>query len=302
MKVVADGEKIGSSFVCIGNFDGVHLAHKALIEEAINSKGDNPSVVYTFKPHPAVVMGQSLGLLMSDKQKEDCIKELGVDILYLQPTTSEYLSMSPEGFAKDILKDKIGAIKVFVGYDFRFGAKGVGDAEALKKFGIKYGFEVKIMPEIKVDGETVKSSLIRDYINKGNFYKANKFLGRLFTYRGKVSHGKKLGRVLGYPTANIFPEKGMVIPPLGVYASKLKIDDLWYDGVSNIGVNPTVEDTGRIKIESNIFNFNNEIYGKTIEVALIEYIRDEIKFKNKEELIKQIDKDFICAKKIFDKD
>ncbi len=298
MEILSNREKLNNTSVAIGNFDGVHLAHKELIKMAIAGKEDLKSVVYTFSPHPCTFFGKEVSLIQSEDEKREEIAKCGADILYIERCDMEFLSKSPYLFAKEVLKERLGAKKVFVGFDFTFGNKGEGKAEDLIKLGKELGFSVSVLPEIKgEDGKALKSSSVREYILKGKMREAEEILGRPYSFEGKVKHCKGLGKNLGFPTANIFPEKGKILPPFGVYWVKALIEDESFDAIANLGINPTVEEGNIPKLEVNILNFDKDIYGKSIKVAFKEMIRKEKKFKSPEELKAQIKKDVNNLKK-----
>ncbi len=298
MKILSNKEKLNNTSVAIGNFDGVHLAHKELIKRAVSEKGDLLSVVYTFHPHPGAFFGKEISLIQTEEEKREEIKRCGADILYIEKCDREFLSESPYKFAKEVLKERLGAKKVFVGFDFTFGYKGEGKAEDLISFGEKLGFSVTVLPEIKgEDGKALKSSTVREYILKGKMKEAEKILGRPYLIGGEVIHCKGLGKNLGFPTANIFPGKDKILPPFGVYAVKVLVDGENFNAIANLGINPTVEKGDIPKLEVNILDFDKDIYGKSIKVEFKEMLRKEKKFENAEELKAQIEKDVKNFKK-----
>ena len=290
-------EKLNNTSVCIGNFDGLHIAHQALINMANKEKGELKSVIYTFSPHPRKIFGKEHFSIQSDFEKAESLMTTGCDYLYIKETTMEFLSKSPEEFVKEELFSRLGAKKVFVGYDFKFGKNSGGDATLLSKLGEKYGFSVTVLSEIKKNDVPVKSSVIRGFIEDGDFENAALFLGRLHSYEGEVMHCKGLGKNLGFPTANIFPSEDKALPPFGVYAAKANVDGKIYDAVANVGLNPTVEHGNKPKIEIHLFDFNEDIYGKRIKISFFKIIRKEKKFANIDELKYQIEKDAKKAKK-----
>lgn len=296
MREAAKKEKFNNTAISIGNFDGVHLAHKMLIEKAAGEK-ELLSVVYTFSPHPLKVLGKDVALITGREDKKRLIEGLGADILYTENATKDFLSMEREAFVKDILVGQFGVKKVFVGFDFTFGKGSLGTAEYLKDMGKKLGFEVFIMPRVKASGIIVSSSMARGFIKAGDFQNAAKILGRPHFYSGTVEKCKGLGKKMGFPTANIFPEADLLLPPFGVYAVRVKVDEKRYDGVCNVGVNPTVEHGTRPKMEVNIFDFDEDIYGKRIEIEFYGMIRSEKKFGSEKELKENIEKDVNNAKK-----
>lgn len=302
MEKAVSGSVFNDTAVCIGNFDGVHRAHRKLIERTVSESEGLKSLVYTFLPHPAEVFGKEHLKITAEDEKDALIEKNGADILYKEHCDIAFLSKSPEEYAKEVLKNQLGAKKVFVGYDFTFGKNSSGTAEDLKLLGEKYGFSVTVLPRLCTEqGEAVKSSAVREYIARGDFYSANEMLGRAHSYSGIVMHCKMLGRKLGFPTANIIPQKGLVLPPFGVYASLAKIGDRSYPSVSNVGINPTVEQGNIPKIETYIMDFNEDIYGEGIKIEFFGMIRKEQKFKSLTSLKNQIRSDKETAKKIIDK-
>ncbi len=297
MIILGEDKKLNNTSVCIGNFDGVHMAHRALIKMANDEKDNLESVIYTFSPHPKKVFGKELCFIQSEEEKKKTLSKTECDYLFLKETTKEFLGKSPLDFVREELVERLGAKKVFVGYDFKFGKNSEGDADLLSSLGKEYGFSVHILSEIKIADIPVKSSTIRRFIEDGDFYSANLLLGRLHSYEGDIVHGKSLGRNLGFPTANIFPGREKALPPFGVYAAKAEVEGEIYDAVVNVGINPTVENGDVPKMEVNLIDFNKDIYGKRIKISFFKIIRREKKFKNIDELKYQIEKDVKNAKK-----
>lgn len=302
MERAASGSVFKDTAICIGNFDGVHRAHQKLIERTVSESDGLKSLVYTFLPHPAEVFGNRLLKITTEDEKDALIEKTGADILYKEHSDRLFLAKSPEEYAKEVLRNQLGAKKVFVGFDFTFGKNSSGTSEDLKLLGEKYGFSVTVLPRLCTkDGEPIKSSAVREYIARGDFDSANEMLGRPHSYSGIVMHCKRLGRKLGFPTANICPEKELVLPPFGVYASLTKIGDRCYPSVSNVGINPTMEHGNIPKIETYIMDFNEEIYGEGIIIEFYGMIRREKKFSSLTSLKNQIEADKETAKKIIDK-
>jgi riboflavin kinase/FMN adenylyltransferase len=298
MKVIRSLEKIPrefrDSFVTIGNFDGVHLGHipilKKLIEEA---HGENrKAVVITFDPHPKKVLRPDIRpfyLLTSVEEKTKLLEDIGLDGLILIPFDLNFSKMTAESFVCDILWDKLHIRKIFVGHDYSFGKSKTGNKIFLAEFGKRLGFEVDIINAVKLDDETISSTRLRHLILDGDVRTAARLLGRPYNISGIVVSGKKRGSILGIPTANIKPEKEL-IPAQGVYAVISHVEKDRYKGVLNIGFNPTFSDT-ELSVEVYLLDFSGDIYGKKVEVLFIERIRDEVKFENPEQLVKQIWKD-----------
>ncbi len=298
MRVVKSLEKIPGefrdAFVTIGNFDGVHLGHvpilKKLIEEA---HGENSkALVITFDPHPKKILRPDIRpfyLLTSVEEKIKLLEDIGIDGLILIPFDLNFSKMTAESFVCDILWDKLHIRKIFVGHDYSFGKSKTGNKVFLAEFGKKLGFEVDIIDAVKLDEETISSTRIRHLILEGDVKEAARLLGRPYNISGIVVPGKKRGSILGIPTANIKPDKEL-IPAQGVYAVISHLEKDRYKGVLNIGFNPTFSDTD-LSVEVYLLDFSGDIYGRKVDVLFIEKIRDEVKFDNAEQLVKQIKRD-----------
>ena len=305
MKVIRSLDKIPGefrdAFVTIGNFDGVHLGHvpilKKLIEEA-HRKGGR-AVVITFDPHPKKILRPDIRpfyLLTSVEEKIKLFEDIGIDGLILIPFDLNFSKMTAESFVCDILWDKLHIRKIFVGHDYSFGKSKTGNKIFLAEFGKKLGFEVDIIDAVKLDQETISSTRLRHLILEGDVKTAARLLGRPYNISGIVVPGKKRGSILGIPTANIKPDKEL-IPAQGVYAVIVHLEEECYKGVLNIGFNPTFSDND-LSVEVFLFDFSGDIYGKKVDVLFIERIRDEVKFENPEQLVKQIRKDIDEARTI----
>jgi riboflavin kinase/FMN adenylyltransferase len=305
MKVIRSLEKIPrefrDAFVTIGNFDGVHLGHipilRKLIEEA--HRENRKAVVITLDPHPKKVLRPDIRpfyLITSTEEKIKLLEDIGLDGLILIPFDLNFSKMTAESFVCDILWDKLHIRKIFVGHDYSFGKSKTGNKIFLAEFGKTLGFEVDIINAIKLDDETISSTRLRHLILEGDVRTAARLLGRPYNVSGIVVQGKKRGSILGIPTANIKPEKEL-IPAQGVYAVISHLEKDRYKGVLNIGFNPTFSDT-ELSVEVYLLDFSGDIYGKEVDVLFIERIRDEVKFENSEQLVKQIWKDIDEARTI----
>jgi riboflavin kinase/FMN adenylyltransferase len=272
-----------------GTFDGVHIGHqkilKRLKDESVKAGGE--SVLLTFWPHPRLFLfpdDNGLKLLQTLEEKMDQLERAGVDNVVVLPFTKEFSQMLPEDFIKDFLVNSLNIHTAIIGYDHRFGRNREGDINLLKSFEKPYNYKVlEIGPE-DIDQITISSTKIRNSLLSGDVDTANAYLGRPYSFCGTVVHGKKLGKTIGYPTANLdinHPNK--LIPANGVYAVQCKVDGQIYGGMMNIGNNPTVPGKD-FSIEVNIFDFSADIYGKVVEIFVIARIRDEKKFGNIEEL------------------
>lgn len=281
--------------VALGNFDGMHPGHTAVLGKALelSAKGLVPCAMLFTEHSGKVLTGNAPPMLMTDTQRREFIRNFGLDIE--ETDFKSICGLSPEDFVNDILAEKINAGAVVCGYNYRFGKYAAGNAELLKVLCGKKNIECFIIDEIGCDGETVSSTAIRTLIENGEIKKANRMLGRKFSFSSPVIHGDERGRSWGFPTANQKLPDGLVIPKFGVYASDITVDGRTYRGVTNIGVRPTVG-TDTVLGETYIIDFNEDIYGRQADIGLIEYIRPEIKFGSFDELAVQIKKDAEKAK------
>lgn len=284
----------GSTAIALGRFDGIHLGHQELISKVI-SKGEELSLipaVFTFKNKSSNILKESrlAGSLIDDDRKKEVFRDMGIELLYIIDFNEEIRQMIPEDFVKDVLVDKLNAKVVVVGFNYRFGYKGKGTIETLKKYGEKYGFEVIVIEPVSIEDTVVSSTLIREFLLEGNINKVNKMLGRNYRLKGKVINGKGRGKSLGFATANIELNDFHILPKLGVYKTRTCYGNKVYLSITNIGDNPTFNND-KVTIETHIFDFDQNLYDSTIEVIFDEFMREEIKFNSKKELIHQINKD-----------
>jgi riboflavin kinase/FMN adenylyltransferase len=286
--------------VALGNFDGVHRGHRKILSELVRTarNSDSDAIVYTFDPHPRVVLNKAAEIprITTFSERVEILEHLGVNVLILAQFTKEFAEQTPEEFAEHLLKEELGASAVFVGSNFRFGKGRSGDAKSLKEMGPELGFKTHVIPPVLVDGERVSSSRIRDSITKGDIRGANRLLGREFTIEGKVIHGHHRGKGLGFPTANIKPDP-KIHPPSGVYAVYCRTWDGTYPGVMNIGLNPTFQDR-KVSYETHILDYEMDLYGQKVKVYFVERLRSEKFFEGPTELKEQIAKDVSRARGI----
>ena len=302
MKIVRGTKNISGPFtypvVALGNFDGVHVGHQILFKKAaeIASKKKGTSIAFTFEPHPLKVIAPEKvpPLLTHFHKKMELIEACNIDSVICADFTRQFADQRPRDFSENILKGKIGAKEVVVGFDYAFGRGREGTIPYLKKMGEEFGFVVHVVEPFQLDGLTVSSSHVRELIEAGNMESARKFLGRHYSIVGPVISGHKTGQAIGFPTANIDTSK-VQIPGTGVYAVRMIYQNNSFGAVANIGFNPTFH-RDRLSVEVHIFDFNQVIYGKEVEVEFISRIRSEIEFKSKEELVVQIKKDIETAK------
>lgn len=279
--------------IALGSFDGVHLGHRKLIEllKEESKQHRTGSMVYTFCTHPRKILmpDKHIYLITDNEKRAEIMEGMGVDMLYLEDF-NKVKDMTAEAFVKNILVDSFKAQSVVVGYNYRFGNKGEGDAEILKKFGEKYGFKVNVVDAVEVHDHTVSSSLIRHIIRSGSVDKVADYLGRDFSVHGNVIYGKQNGEVMGIKTANIDVKKDITLPKKGVYHTSTTVSGKLYKSISNIGFNPTF-DGESLSVETHLIDFCDNIYGEEIEIFFHKHIRAEMKFVSMEELVKQIRKD-----------
>lgn len=304
MEIIRVREKIFQKFkapsVALGNFDGVHLGHQAILKRAVetaHAKGCD-AVVYTFDPHPRVVLKKAPDLpqITTPRERAEIFEHLGLDVLILAEFSGEFATQTPEQFVMNVLVEELGARNLFIGEDYRFGKDRAGTTQTLKKLGPELGFSVRVVPPVMAGDMVVSSSRIRKCLLHGQIRKANRMLGRQFTIEGRVIHGHHRGKALGYPTANIKPEPKLQ-PPAGVYAVYCRVGDRIFPGVMNIGDNPTFKDR-RVAYEVYILDFDKDIYGETVKVYFVERLRPEEAFVNVEALRDQIARDVERSREI----
>lgn len=286
--------------VTIGIFDGVHRGHIALIRKLISAAGEckGESVVMTFNPHPRLVLESRSGIpgiLTTIDEKVKLLAETGIDHLIISEFTARFSRMTASDFIQNVLVGKIGTKHLIVGHDHHFGYKGEGNFSNLKLSAGISGLIVEQLEGLEAEGAVISSSRIREALLKGKLDEANRWLGYSYSLRGTVVEGKKLGREIGFRTANINPsDKNKLVPVDGVYAVDVRINDSQWHGMLSIGTNPTVNKDPELRsIEVHIINFEGDIYGTGLEILFRHRLRDEIKFENTEQLARQmmIDRD-----------
>lgn len=285
------------TIVTIGTFDGVHLGHQKILQRLKELKEQTglKTVVLTFDPHPRKVLfpeQKDLKLLTVIDEKLDLLDKYGVDVTVVYPFTLEFSQLDPKLYISQILVKSLQVKYLVIGYDHKFGSGRKGDIHTLKQFASDYHFNVEEISAKDIDHIAVSSSKIRKALEEGNLTLATEFLGHSFLMNALVIPGKKLGRTLGYPTANLKPEGvEKIMPAIGVYFVKVLVEDEQYYGMMNIGTNPTTDNDELIKPEVHIFDFNSDIYGKTIQLTFLKRLRDEKKFNGLEELKTALDTD-----------
>lgn len=282
-------------YLALGNFDGVHMGHQLLLHDLVaqaRSEGGR-AAAFIFEPHPSRVLApeRAPNLLVTADRKAELLGAAGLDILIYNSFTMDMARTSPREFVENILVKNLGVRQVYVGFNYTFGHKGSGTPELLEELGREYGFGVRVIPPVELDGELVSSSLIRSYLEKGEIETAGKLLGYYPMIEGLVVAGEKRGSTIGFPTANLAVPADLSIPNRGVYAARAEVDGKIYKAAINIGNKPTFHAEYPICVEAHLIDFHENIYGKQVRLFFRRKIRDERKFAGVEELMTQIARD-----------
>ena len=283
--------------VTLGTFDGVHIGHQEIIRKMVaeaRAQG-RETVLLTFHPHPRMVLypeSHSVRLIDTIDEKLEKLEKLGLDTVILYPFTSKFSRLTAVEFVRDVLVAQIGVKEMLVGYDHHFGKNREGDFHQLEELGALYGFTVREIAAVQTGEVAVSSTKIRNAVAEGDMRRALQFLGMPFQLNGTVIHGNKLGRTIGFPTANLLIEQSVkMLPAIGVYAVHVFLNGRQLNGVMNIGKKPTVQQTGQISVEVFIFDFDEDIYGETLKVHVFDRLRGEQRFGSVDELKDQLKKD-----------
>ena len=288
--------KFRNAVITIGTFDGVHLGHKQIIDnlktEAAAANGE--SVIITFHPHPRKVVSSvitGVRLINTLAERIELLEKTGIDHLVIVPFTEYFASQTAEEYIQDFLVDKFNPHTIIIGYDHRFGKDRAGDYKLMEEKAVVYNYQLKEIPEHILNTIKVSSTNIRNAILHSNIVEANNFLGYDFFFDGEVFHGDKIGRTIGYPTANLkSTDEEKIALGDGIYAVYATVEDETYKGMMSIGFRPTVN--GKVRVtEVNIFDFGKEIYGQKIRITVKKYLRSEVKFDGLEALKTQLHKD-----------
>ncbi|WP_316791645.1 bifunctional riboflavin kinase/FAD synthetase [Pedobacter frigoris] len=289
-------KKLNNAVATIGTFDGVHYGHQKIIKrlcELAKTTGGE-SVILTFFPHPRMIIdpeNQDLKMINTIHEKAKILEELGVDHLIITPFTRDFSNLSPEEYIKNILVDTIGIKHLIVGYDHRFGKDRKGGLKELEDLSEVLEYKIEEIPEQDIDDVAVSSTKIRKALLNGEVGLAATYLGYNFSLSGRVIKGDKIGRTIGFPTANLFVEETYkLIPSDGIYAVTVRMEEGFFKGMAYIGQRPTINGMTR-NIEVNIFDFNKEIYGQDITMTFLEFLRHDVKFTGLEALKLQLQKD-----------
>jgi riboflavin kinase/FMN adenylyltransferase len=300
---ISEFTNIKNPVLTLGMFDGVHIGHQKIIQNLNETANeiDGQSVLLTFEPHPKIVLQKGfdgLQLLTTLDEKMDLLEKSGLKNLIIHPFTKEFSEFSSEEFVKDFLVNQIGIHTLVIGYNHHFGKNREGNFEQLLGLSKKFGFNLQKIKEIKSGNEKISSTQIRKALLNGELEFATNGLGRNYPLSGKVVHGDKIGRTLGFPTANLETEKFKLIPGNGVYIVKIKFQNQIYKGLLSIGTRPTVTNSNEKRVEVYIMDFDKEIYGETLTLEFIHKIRDDKKFDSIGELVQQMNLDEDLAKTI----
>lgn len=278
------------SAVAIGKFDGIHRGHQSLLQHILEQKNHGlQAVVFTFEPSPAVLFsGVELPELTTGKEKRGIFEKLGVDVLIEFPLDFTTAAIEPEQFIERVLVGQMKTAYIAAGADLSFGKEGRGNAELLEKFAGQFGYRTEIIEKVCLEGVEISSSYVREVVKSGDMERAERLIGEAYSVCGVVAHGKKLGRRLGMPTVNLLPEKEKLLPPYGVYFSEVSVGERVYKGITNIGCKPTVNDEKQVGVETYLYDFAQDIYGREITVRLFSFHRPERKFESVDALKRQM--------------
>lgn len=293
-----------ASAVTVGKFDGIHLGHQKLIGalRSAAKEHDLATVVVTFDRHPDVLLNPDNSKLpiIGPKLKESLIADTGVENLLTLPFDQELANLLPEQFVKQILVDGLKAKIVLVGEDFRFGHKGSGDVHLLRDLGQQLGFEVRVISSAEIDGQKISTSKIREYLDEGNVVAASEMLGRVHASVGMIEHGLKIGRSIGFPTANMARDCEGYLPLDGVYAGWLCVDGERHAAAHSVGINETFQAVPRL-VESHVLDRNDiDLYDKVVTLEFVDFIRPAAKFNGVEDLVEEINRDLVKVRKVLE--
>lgn len=302
-----DVERNHDTVLTVGTFDGVHAGHKVLIKRVIEEAEASGlrSVIVTFDPHPREIINPGkagIKLLSTLDERSELLEDLGVDKMVVIPFDRDFSLLTSEEFVRDIIWEKIGVQKFIIGYDHQFGRNREGTIETVQRLGEEFGFRTHVVSKQEVGDKTVSSTAIRNAIQKeGDMKLAATFLERYYLLNGRVVHGEKRGKQIGYPTANIQPENSQkIIPKRGVYAVWVRVEGSYHQGMMNIGIRPTFDGESET-LEVHIFDFEEDIYGKEVQIQFADRIRNEKSFEGIDDLKQQLKADKKEAKNILKK-
>lgn len=283
--------------VTIGKFDGFHLGHQSLLSAVLAEKRQGyVSCVVSFLAESE----NSRSMIYTKEEMRKLCESMEIDILVEYLLDESMREMTAEQFISEVLCDKLQAKVIVAGEDFRFGKGRAGDVNLLQRLEEPYGYRTVILPKVTDSEIRISSTGIRELLTKGKISEANALLGRPYGVFGEVLHGKKLGRTLGFPTMNLIPATEKLLPSYGVYVTKTKVDGQWFDGITNIGLRPTVDSDDRVSVETHLFDYEGDLYGKQVEVQFLWFLRQEKRFPDVEALRLAMREDFVKAKALLE--
>lgn len=282
----------GAAAVAIGKFDGIHLGHQKLIHKIIEQKKKGRlATVFTFDTSASAFFAGEEKELTVKAEKRTIFEAMGIDVLIEFPLNRETAATDPVEFVSRYLVKQMQTAYICAGTDLSFGRNGAGNYALLGQYADTYGYQIELIDKVKVDGEEVSSTRVREAVRGGRMETVTKMLGMPYSVSGKVAHGKQLGRTIGMPTANLLPDQDKLLPPNGVYYSKVTVEGTTYRSISNVGCKPTVSDRRITGVETYLYNFTGDIYGKDITVQFLAFRRPEMKFDGVESLKAQMEQD-----------
>jgi len=286
--------------ISLGKFDGIHRGHELLLEQLLKKKREGyATVIFTFDiPPKKALEEEDAKVLTTNEEKMHMFESFGIDYLIECPFTPQVMSMEPEVFIEMLIKN-LSVKYIVAGEDFRFGRNRRGDYRMLQKYAKELSYEAIILPKMKEEERDISSTFVREEIVAGRIERANNLLGYPYFVSGEVKHGNQIGRTIGFPTINLIPPENKLLPAFGVYITKVTIDGIVYQGVTNVGRKPTIEGENPVGIETHILDFRQDVYDKVVIVTFIKKIRDEQKFANLEGLLAQLRLDVNEAKYYF---
>lgn len=287
--------------VAMGKFDGLHVGHRELLSRITGQRDRGLApCVFTFDPSPAVFFGLSDGKeLMTKAEKRRAFQEIGVELLVEFPLTKASAAMQPDVFIEEILVKRLRCRYAAAGEDVSFGSGGAGDAALLRRMGALHGYEVQTIKKIRLHGREVSSTYVRSQVESGHMEETARLLGAPYTVSGSVCHGARLGHNLGMPTVNLQPPAEKLLPPFGVYFSRVLYQGMYCEAISNVGCKPTVTDAGCAGVETYLYDFDREIYGEEIQVQLLAFHRPERRFATVDALKRQLQEDMEAGRKFW---
>ncbi|MBR6821823.1 MAG: riboflavin biosynthesis protein RibF [Clostridia bacterium] len=295
-----DHTYVRKNVVILGTFDGLHLAHRKLISIGVEMAEEHEmdSLIYTFTNIPGKVLGKESDMIMDPEEKAEAFKETGVDHLFMTEFDEELARTGKYEFMQ-FLTNSLNAGGIVAGANFRFGKDAAGGKDDLIDFCRIHGLLCFIVDDITDEYGVISSSRVREHLRRGEMEKAGMLMGSPFFYYGKVEHGFERGKTMGYPTINLYPSEGKIVPPYGVYFSITYTGERKFYGLTNVGVRPTLADSERLSVETHLFDFDEDLYGENVKVCLCHFTRPEIRFSDIKELSDRIGVDEAFAKQYF---